>query len=274
MKTLTFTKVQSTGHDFVLIDNREKPFLAQSDYPRAALVLCDRHFGIGSDGLIILESSEKSSVRMVFFNPDGSRDVCGNGVRCAAKYLHACEGADGHSDRITVEMDSGTAECEITGSAIRTFFDYPRILDSEKRVKVAGRVFDGVLVDTGTPHCVTFVDNVPDFPLSTFGPLVEKSGAFSETVSFDLAHATSRSSVEVRIWERGAGETLACGTGAAAVVAAGQHRDIFDEDVRVKMPGGAISVTRAGGRLVQNGSARCVFKGSVDSSRIVQECAA
>lgn len=257
----------------MLIDNRDTR-LEEAGYPGATRVLCDHHFGIGSDGLIILENSGKASVRMIFYNPDGTRDVCGNGMRCVALYLQDHPPAGGPSAGITIEMDSGMAECEISGSGIRTSFDYPRIVEAQKKVEINGRTFDTAFINAGTPHCVTFIRDIAGFPLSVIGPLVEKSPMFPETVNFDIAEVRSRSSAEVRIWERSVGETLACGTGAAAVVAAGQHLDIFDESVSVSMPGGTLTAHREGDRLVQMGSADYVFEGSVDLRQIMQECPA
>jgi len=271
---MEFTKLQATGNDFILIDATG----LQRDWPKLARAMCHRRFGIGSDGLILLLKSSSADFRMRMFNPDGSEaEVCGNGLRCFARYVIG-SGLAGADREVTIETKAGVKRIKPLGGGSRFQVDMggPQFRPEDiplaakveaipvvdYRVDAGGRELLLTFVSMGNPHGVCFVEDVDKFPLTELGPLVENHRLFPRRLNFEIAHVVSRREVTVRVWERGAGETLSCGTGACAVAVAAQLHHYVDSKVDVVLPGGRLSVEWDGkGAVYLSGPAEMVFTG-------------
>lgn len=257
-----FTKLQGLGNDFVLVDARGK----DRDWSRLARAMCRIHFGIGADGLLVLLHSEEADFRMRIFNPDGSEaEACGNGLRCFVRYLADHVVTDGHNtfrietmagirpaklikDEGGVRIQVGMGEPEFKPASIPIAPDARKgklfdIMLGDYPLEMSGRKLRLNFVSMGNPHAVCFIDEpVADFPLKDIGPAVEKYKLFPKGVNFEVARVLSRNSIEMRVWERGAGETLACGSGACATAIAAQLTGLTDAKVEVILPGGPAGV--------------------------------
>ena len=282
---MNFTKMQGAGNDFILVEAGG----IDRNWSQMAIAMCNRHFGIGGDGLLLLLPSDKADFQMRVFNPDGSEaEACGNGLRCMAKYSLHKRIANPHAHQILVETVAGIRMVKIhkvggeatkiqvsmgvpkfdandipvaiepgKGSSvdIKPILDYP--------VTIEGRKLLLNLVSMGNPHAVYFGQYpVSDFPLSQLGPKVEQHKIFPNRINFEVARVINRQQIEARVWERGVGETLACGTGACAVAVAGRLRGYIDNEVDVKLPGGILDVDWDGvGEVFLSGPAEKVFTG-------------
>jgi len=282
---MRFTKMHGAGNDFILIETNN----GKRDWSKLAIAMCHRRFGIGSDGLILVMPSKKADVRMRMFNPDGSEaEACGNGTRCLVKYA-AEEGLiDARARELTIETLGGLLRAKLgrKGSRITEIkigMGKPRFKPDEIPVTIApesrGVVYiksmlgfpvnvDGTeltlnLVSMGNPHAVYFTNEpVNNFPLAQIGPKVEHHSVFPRRTNFEVARVLSRSQIEVRVWERGAGETLACGTGACAVGVAAQLHGFTDKRIDINLPGGTLSVEWDGiNDVFLSGPAETVFTG-------------
>ena len=273
---LKFIKMHGTGNDFVVVDTRAN---GARDWADLASKLCDRNFGVGSDGLLLIDADEKQGYRFRMFNPDGSEaEMCGNGIRCFAKYLYDTgeigEGwlevdtlagmlkvnvHPGDNEHFSVSVDMGPpflAPAEIPVQATATpVKDMP--------LRVNGTDLSITAVSMGNPHAITFLDDIESFPLTTIGPEVEHHPAFPKRTNFEIARVIGRDRIEVRVWERGAGPTLACGTGACATAVAARLHGLTDETVTVGLPGGELTISWDGeGRVLMRGAAQTVFAGT------------
>jgi len=286
---MNFTKVQGTGNDFILIEpDRGKP---ERDWVQTAKAICDRHFGIGGDGLLLVLPSDVADFRMRIFNADGSEaEMCGNGVRCVAKYAFERGLIDTESQEISIETLAGIKRLGLCKSGDKVvgirvnmgkpIFDaeeIPVTVESDKRelldiklisnypVVIGDRELSLSFVSMGNPHAVYFSQQpVSDFPLSEIGPEVERHEMFPNRVNFEVASVISRQFIEARVWERGAGETLACGTGACAIAVVSQIHGYTDNKVDIKLPGGILNVEWDGtGDVFMSGPAEIVFTGEL-----------
>jgi len=271
---MNFTKLQATGNDFVLIDAAG----LEQDWAGLAGAMCHRHFGIGADGLLLLLQSEVADFRMRMFNPDGSEaEVCGNGLRCLARYVIDRRLASADKE-LTIETVAGIRKVRShAGSWFQVDMGVPRFRPEEIPVSievdiipildypinVEGRELLLNFVSLGNPHGVCFVeDSVADFSLSELGPLVEHHELFPQRLNFEVASVLSRREIRARVWERGAGETLSCGSGVCAVAVAAQLHGYVDSQVDVILPGGTLSVEWDGrGEVYLSGGAELVFTG-------------
>lgn len=271
---MKFTKLQATGNDFILIEADGM----RRDWAKLARAMCDRRFGVGSDGLILLLKSKVADFRMRMFNPDGSEaEVCGNGLRCFARHVVSSGLADARRS-VTIETSAGikTAMPQDRGSRFQVDMGAPRFQPEDlpvaitvKRVPildypvtVAGQKLRLTFVSMGNPHAVCFVKDVGDFRLCDIGPRVENHELFPRRVNFEIAHVVSRREIEALVWERGAGETLSCGTGACAIAVAARLHDYVDSPVDIKLPGGVLSVKwDRKGSVYLTGPAELVFTG-------------
>lgn len=273
---MKFTKLQGTGNDFVLIDARDS---RPRDWPALAEAICHRHFGIGSDGILLVQDSSRADYRMVMYNPDGSEaEMCGNGIRCFARYLF--DTGEIRSSGVSVETGAGIKQLEIesergafrrvvvdmgvptfTPSTIPILVDGSEVVDLPRRVD--GHDLKLTAVSMGNPHAIHFIaDDVRAFPLEQVGPRVERDPLFPRRVNFEIARVTSDTEVDVRVWERGAGMTLACGTGACAVFAASRRKHLVGDRVVLRLPGGALEMTVGpAGQILMAGPAAFVFAG-------------
>jgi diaminopimelate epimerase len=276
-KAIPFVKMQGCGNDYVYVDG----FHHQVDDPVAlAKAVSDRRFGIGSDGLILILPSDKADVRMRMWNADGSEsEMCGNGIRCVAKLAYE-RGLAPKKARLTAETGAGVLGLDLTvtnGSveAVTVDMGEPRLERAEiPMVGAPGRVVDEELragdrafrvtcVSMGNPHCVTYVDDVKAFPVERYGPLIETHLGFPRRTNVEFVQVVSRGEVIQRTWERGAGETWACGTGASAVGVAGVLTGRTDRAILVHLRGGDLHIAWPEGQGVRKtGPAVVVFEGS------------
>ena len=273
---MEFTKWQGCGNDFVVVDFLDKEPI---DFAALAVKMCDRHFGIGADGLMVVCPSETADVRMREFNPDGSEpEMCGNGIRCFARYLY--DYGRMKTQQFTIETLAGTMVPRIitqggTVTAIEVDMGVP-VLEGEKipvagfgaeRVIAQSLMVDGTeykvtCVSMGNPHCVIFVDDAESFPLSELGAQFENHPAFPRKINTEFVEVKSRTHARMRVWERGAGITLACGTGTCATLVAGVLNGVLDRAADIEVDGGIIHVEwRADGHILMTGPAEPVFTG-------------
>ena len=267
---IPFVKMHGIGNDFILVDGIGAP-LPQADFPTLSKAVNDRRFGVGGDGLILLEKGRKAPFRMRMFNPDGSEsEMCGNGIRCFAKLLNE----RGYSDQASVDVETGAGiltlalepngwvkvdmgparlkrgEIPMTGPAEETFIDQP-VGD-----------FKGTAVSMGNPHLVIFVDDVNAVDLEHLGPRLERHELFPNRVNVHFVQRVDEGHLIQRTWERGAGITLACGTGACSVGVAGFLTGRSRRDVDIKLPGGHLKIEYLeSGRVLMTGPAETVFLG-------------
>lgn len=273
---MKFVKMHGTGNDFVLIDARDQ---RPRDWPELARAICDRHFGVGSDGILLVQNSAEAGYRMVMHNPDGSEaEMCGNGIRCFARYLFDTGAI--HGPRISVETGAGIKELEIEADGgefrrvvvnmgVPTFTpaEIPILVDGSEVVDLRRSVdgFDLALtaVSMGNPHAIHFLDDdLAEFPLERVGPRVEHDPIFPRRVNFEIARVRATDEVDVRVWERGAGITLACGTGACAVFAAARRKGLIGARAELRLPGGRLEMREGpSGEVLMAGPATFVFAG-------------
>jgi len=286
--TIKFTKMQSAGNDFVLVEDSG----AIRDYPAFARFACNRHFGIGSDGVLVLTRDSRADVGMIMYNPDGSEaEACGNGLRCLVKYTF--DRGFVITNRMTVATAAGVRtaciiEADTTGTIIETSMGYP-VFEAGKIPLIPGSTAPGkvlninaylefplpveeydlrlAIVSMGNPHAVYFTSRpVNEFPLDRIGPLVENAAAFPQKTNFEVARVLSRGLVEARVWERGAGETLACGSGASAIGVVSQLSGAVDRPVAIRLPGGELEVNwNKAEEVYLKGKAVEVFSGQLSS---------
>jgi diaminopimelate epimerase len=253
-----------------------------ADWPGLARRICDRHFGVGADGLIIAFPSTLADRRMRIFNPDGSEpEMCGNGIRCFVKYLLDRGSAQARDGVLRVETEAGVLEARATLDAagfvrsVRVAMGAPRLRPRDIGALVeapapvrdlpltaAGEPLALTLVSMGNPHAVHFLDASPDgFDLERIGPAVEHDPLFAHRTNFEVVQVRDRAHMDMRVWERGAGLTLACGTGACAAVVAARLHDDVDDEVEVRLPGGPLRITWDGaGEVYLEGPAARVFE--------------
>lgn len=282
---MNFTKMQGSGNDFVLVETND----TRRDWSPVAIAMCDRHFGIGSDGLILVLPSDKADFGMRMFDPDGSEaEACGNGIMCLAKLVFEKGLVSAEADQLSVETIAGIRKLKLNKREGRLTSiqagmgkpefgagDIPVVLKqgSEKIVYIKSMLSYPVTVDRtdlllnlvsmGNPHAVYFSPQpVSDFPLSQLGPKVEHLAIFPKRTNFEVARIMNRQQIEVRVWERGVGETLACGSGACAVAVAAQIHGHVDSKVDIKLLGGTLQVEWDGtGEVSMTGPAETVFTG-------------
>ncbi len=253
---MKFTKMQGAGNDYVYVDCfREKP---PADPAKLSIAISDRHFGVGGDGLILICPSEKADARMRMFNNDGSEaEMCGNGLRCVAKYVY--DHGIAKKERLNLETGRGILAVDLevsNGKAQRVKVNMgepilqgdriPTTLPGNPPTHVPLTIGDTTLkvtcVSMGNPHCITFVDNITDSLVLGIGPKIEKHPAFPRRTNVEFIKVNSRSDVNMRVWERGSGETLACGTGACAVCVAGVLTGLTDRRIVVHLLGGDLEL--------------------------------
>lgn len=259
---MNFTKMHGIGNDFILIEGRANELDAM-DLPKLAEKLCDRNFGIGADGLIAVLSSKTADVKMRIFNPDGTEpEMCGNGVRCFAKYVW--EKMETKKDLLSVETLAGTILPSIIEhkgkiAIVEVDMGIPKDI---KNIKI--KEYDATSVSMGNPHCVIFVDDTNKIALDQVGPEIENDALFPNKTNVEFVEIKSKKEIIIRVWERGAGETLACGTGACASVAAGINAGTLDRDVLVRLPGGNLDIEWGDDEhIVLRGPAETVFEGTI-----------
>ena len=280
---MKFTKMQGLGNDYVYVNCFEEKI---ENPPAVARYVSDRHFGIGSDGLIMINPSEVADFEMEMYNADGSRgEMCGNGIRCVAKYVYDYGLTD--KTQISVETLGGIKYLDLTvkdGKVVLVKVDMgkpelksdliPIISENEKvidePIEVDGQVYHMTGVSMGNPHTVIYVDDVKNLDLEKIGPKFENHERFPKRINTEFVHCIDRTTVEMRVWERGSGETLACGTGACAVAVASILNNLTDTRVTVKLLGGDLQIEwdREKNHVFMTGLAKVVFDGVIDITEI------
>jgi len=277
-KFLEFTKLQGAGNDFIIIEDLKGALSLTSENVRW---LCDRHFGIGADGLMLVQlpRNPEADFFMFFYNPDGTVvEMCGNGIRCFAKYLY--EHCLINQKKIKIETLGGIKDVQlifdgtdVSGAKVdmgKSSFnkdEIPVIFEKEtaidEKICVAGQSFSVTCVSMGNPHCVIFVDDISKAPVNTIGPKIEKLKIFPKKTNVEFAQVVKESEIKLRVWERGAGETLACGTGACATVAAANKLGLTEKQVLVHLPGGDLEIEILNGSILMTGPAKEIFTGKI-----------
>ena len=272
---LRFSKMQGCGNDFVVLDLISQRFILKDRHVRK---LSDRHFGIGCDQVLVVEPPGRPDVdfRYRIFNADGGEvEQCGNGARCFARYVRDKRLTG--KDTIRVETKAGIIELQITrnkqvrvdmGIPVLTPPDIPFIAPERAityEFDVGAERFDIGAVSMGNPHAVLLVDDVRSAPVQTLGAAIEQHARFPQRVNVGFMQIVSSSEINLRVFERGAGETLACGTGACAAVVSGQLRGLLGQEVQVNVPGGALSIEwRGEGQpVMMTGPATTVYEGQI-----------
>jgi diaminopimelate epimerase len=283
---MKFSKLQATGNDFILVDARTK----EGGWSKLARAMCDRHFGIGADGLILVQDSTIADLKMRIFNSDGSEaEVSGNGLRCFVKY--AIE--KGLSDKMSSQAEQGNRSLTIeTLSGVRKVKAYtsgnkvnrvevnmglPQFQPEQIPVKgkvdiipildyplaINGKKLTLAILSMGNPHAVSFSSRpIADFPLAELGPKVERHPMFPQRTNFEVARVLSRGKIEAGVWERGVGETLACGSGACAIAVAAQLLDYVEPQVDIILKGGTLTISwDRVGEVLLTGPVEEVFTG-------------
>jgi diaminopimelate epimerase len=259
---LKFYKYHGAGNDFLMVDNLAgKNSLSQEQ----VVALCDRHYGAGADGIILVESSNGADCYMNYYNSDGSQGLCGNGTRCTAKFLKDKLGIDKKNfsigtiagiKNVTVE-DDGTFSVNM-GKPAFSHADFPN--ESVERENLVLN-----FVSVGNPHAVAFVDNLENYDLASIGPRIENDPIFPNKINFELVQEINPGEYKVKVWERGAGITLACGTGACAVYALAQKLKRADKKLTIELPGGKLFFSEnQEGEIIMRGPATYVFEGSIN----------
>lgn len=275
---MKFTKMQGIGNDYVYVNCLKEKI---ENPPEFARKISDRHFGIGSDGLIMINPSDKADFEMEMYNADGSRsEMCGNGIRCVAKYVYDY----GLTDKTSIAVDTlaGIKYLDLTvengkvslvkvdmGSPILNAREVPVISEHEQVINepiiIEGTTYHMTAVSMGNPHTVVFIEDVKGLNIEKVGPLFENHTLFPRRVNTEFVRVIDKKTVEMRVWERGSGETLACGTGACAVAVACVLNGLTEEEVTVKLLGGDLRIKwdRAENKVYMTGPATVVFDGEI-----------
>ena len=281
MKKLRFTKMHGISNDYVYISTFDQP---EEDWEQLAIRLSDRRTGIGGDGIILVCPSDVADAKMRIFNADGSEGMmCGNGIRCVGKFVYDKGLVPADKTTVTIDTLSGIKTLELTvrdgkvqsarvdmGAAILTPAEIPVVFDKEKMIDegltVDGREWRVTAVSMGNPHCVTFVDDVDGLALEKIGPHFEHHPAFPERVNTEFVKVIDDHTLQMRVWERGSGETWACGTGACATAVAACLNGYCKkgEDITVRLRGGDLVINYTDETVIMTGPASTVFEGEVE----------
>ena len=282
MSVLPFVKMHGCGNDYIYFNCFDQETANKIDDPvDLSIKLSDRNKGIGGDGIVLIEKSQSADARMRMFNADGSEaEMCGNAIRCIGKFLY--ENNLVKKDKMTIETLSGikklvlTVENEVVtfaqvdmGAAVTTPAVIPTTLAGDiiigREVYITGQPYEITCVSMGNPHAVIFHDDVDNFDLLTIGPLFEHADIFPERINLEIAQMMGRNHIKMRVWERGTGETLACGTGACAVAVAAVLMGFCDKnkDIKVDLRGGQLVIKYSSDTVYMTGECVKVFEGLI-----------
>ena len=277
---MNFTKMEGLGNDFIMLNGLKENI--PQNLAEFSKKYCDRHFGIGADGVIIIWQSDIADIKMQIINSDGSEaEMCGNGIRCFAKYLYdkkiiekkkitveTLAGiiipeiiTDENNQVAAVEVDMG--EPVLQGELIPTVFKQEQVVSQP--IKIEEREFFITAVSMGNPHCVVFTDDLSDENLHKWGPLIERSEYFPKKTNVEFVKVLGETEAQMRVWERGAAVTLACGTGACAVLTAGILNKKLAKEITLHLDGGDLFMSmHDDGHAFMRGPAKTVFEGWID----------
>ncbi len=279
---LNFTKMTGLGNDYIYVDCTDGTKL--KNIPEMAKKLSDRHFGIGADGLILIDKpdNKQSDFKMRIFNSDGSEaEMCGNGIRCVAKYIHDHNLST--NDKIAIDTLAGIKKVKILendeGVCNEAIVDMGEPIFQDKNIpynvyepfnkdldiNVEGEKMRFTVVSMGNPHAVTFVEDLDDLQIEMCGPVIESNPIFPNRTNVEFVQIIDKNNIRVRVWERGVGETFACGTGACAAVVASGLNGYTDEIVNVSLPGGKLKIEWGkDNHIYMQGPATTVFEGKLE----------
>lgn len=280
MNRLKFTKMHGAGNDYIYINCFEETV---KNPEKLAIKVSDRHFGIGSDGLILISPSDKADFKMNIYNADGSEGMmCGNGIRCVSKYVYDNGMTD--KDEISVETRSGIklikmnvengkvvsarvnmGEPILEAEKIPTKFDGENVI--RQKLTIDKKEYEVTCVSMGNPHCIVYVDDVKDIDLEKIGPKFENNEMFPERINTEFVHVVSDTELDMRVWERGSGETLACGTGSCAVTVASVLCGYCkrNTEIKINLLGGTLTdIWTDGGDVYMTGPAATVCTGEIE----------
>ena len=278
---LNFTKMTGLGNDYIYVDCTDGTKL--NNIPELAKKLSERHFGIGADGLIIIDKPDnnKSDFKMRIFNSDGSEaEMCGNGIRCVAKFIHDNKLSD--KDKMSIDtlaeikkvklIEDKNGQCnEVIVDMGEPIFQDKNIpynvyepFNKDLDINVEGEKMRFTVVSMGNPHAVTFVENLDDLKIEKYGPIIECNPIFPNRTNVEFVQILDKNNIRVRVWERGVGETYACGTGACAAVVASGINGYTDENVAVTLPGGRLNIEWGkDNHIYLQGTAKTIFEGVI-----------
>ena len=280
MNRLKFTKMHGAGNDYIYINCFEETV---KNPEKLAIKVSDRHFGIGSDGLILISPSDKADFKMNIYNADGSEGMmCGNGIRCVSKYVYDNGMTD--KDEISVETRSGIklikmnvengkvvsarvnmGEPILEAEKIPTKFDGENVI--RQKLTIDEKEYEVTCVSMGNPHCIVYVDDVKDIDLEKIGPKFENNEMFPERINTEFVHVVSDTELDMRVWERGSGETFACGTGSCAVTVASVLCGYCkrNTEIKINLLGGTLTdIWTDGGDVYMTGPAATVCTGEIE----------
>jgi diaminopimelate epimerase len=280
MGKIKFTKMHGTGNDYVYVNLFEESIQKPEEL---AVKISDRHFGIGSDGLICIAPSEVADCRMIMYNADGSEGaMCGNGIRCVAKYVY--DHGIAPKQELSIETKSGIKSLKLTvengktvfvevnmGKAVLKPSEIPVNAEGEdfiaRAIGVAGKEYVVTCVSMGNPHCVVFTEHIDDLNLEEIGPLFEHNPLFPDRINTEFVEVIDRHRLKMRVWERGSGETISCGTGTCATTVAAVLNGYCDrdEEIEINIRGGVLYDTyKENGEVLMKGPATEVFCGEIE----------
>lgn len=275
---MKFTKMHGCGNDYIYINGFEE-HIEQAEKPDLARRFSDRHFGIGGDGVIFINPSKEADFEMEMYNADGSRaEMCGNGIRCVGKYVYDKGMTDktdisvisfGKVRYLRLEVEDGKVSTvrvnmgapELSADKIPVISENEQVID--ENIEVNGQVYKMTCVSMGNPHAVIFVENVSDLVLEEIGPLFENHKRFPKRINTEFVQVIDEKHVKMRVWERGTGETLACGTGCCATAVACVLNGLTSDQVTVELSGGELKIEwdRKENLIYMTGPAQTVFEG-------------
>ena len=279
---VTFTKMHGLGNDYICINCLEN-ILAENKLPQIARYMCNRNFGIGADGLILVQESTIADIKMRIFNKDGSEaEMCGNGIRCFAKYIYDNKIIDKQS--ISIETKAGVKGVRLkvlNGEVYEIEVDMGRpIFDDIKNISVQNNYripisvnikvddtrFIGNYVSMGNPHLVIFVNNVENIDIEKYGPAIENMKCFPNKINVEFVQALGRNTLKIRTWERGVGETYECGTGSCASFCIAYYKGICSSYVKAILRGGELNLNynKQNGHIIMSGIATKVYDGNIN----------
>lgn len=264
-----FCKMQGTGNDFVLIDCTKNDF--QYSLNILSKYLCDRHYGVGADGIILIEKSDIADFKMRIFNQDGSEaEMCGNGIRCFAKYVFEKEMIN--QSKFTIETLAGIKKVELElenkkAISVKVDMGRPMIDNIKYIIEIEERQYQIYPVSMGNPHAVCFVKNVDEFEVNKIGPILENYKYFPQKTNVEFVEILDNETIKVRVWERGVGETNSCGTGACASAIISMKKKFIQNKVITQLRGGNLEINydKNNDVIYLKGPAEIVFEGKIET---------
>ena len=269
MKVL-FTKMHGLGNDYIYIDRIRNKYLNLTNdiLPRVSRYLSNRHFGVGADGVILIESSNVADFKMRIFNSDGSEaEMCGNGIRCFAKYVY--DNKLTTKEVFNIETLAGIKNVKILKSKeglvqeVEVNMGKPKI-EKDLKINVFNKMITLTKVNIGNPHAIIFARNLDNLNIEKYGSIIENNKNFPNRTNVEFVEILDRNLIKLRVWERGSKETYACGTGACATVATCVYKDLCDKKVKVLLKGGELNISYKKDDIYMRGIATNVFSGIID----------